>query len=129
MNRKLDAAIAEVLGHKTEQDINGFLGILTITREEGILTEYDWKPCPRYSTDGNAMLELDREMRKRGWQIDVLYCSNNVCPGITSFSCSYSRKNKYGKREFVHSGRVDNEPFARALAAYKALTGKEWEGE
>jgi len=104
MSRELDTALAEIL----DVDINH--------RSE-------------YSTCGIGMLELDRMMRKRGWQIDGLYCRNNVCPGITSFSCSYSRKNKYGEREFVHSDRVDNEPLARALAAYEALAGKKWEGE
>ena len=103
MSRKLDEAIAENLGI----DIN----------HAGVITPY-------YSTDGNAMLELDREMRqKRYWldkvsrieidefiQYQVVYWKYQDDPNVQAFNCA----------------EADTMPEAIALASYRALTGKEF---
>ena len=73
----------------------------------------------KYSTDGNAMLELDSEMREKGFEVSVSF--GNHC-GVNKWTAQYF---KIGSSWFV--ARAKTEPLARALAAYKALTGKEWE--
>ena len=94
MNGKLDTAIVRAVGYKTENI-----------------------DCPHYSTDGNAMLLLDKEMRARRWLVCITEYEEFVeveyatCPPM--------------KKRVVITG-LHTEPFARALAAYKALTGREW---
>jgi hypothetical protein len=72
---------------------------------------------PRCSEDGNAMLELDREMRGRGWRLELWYAdAENV------YVAHYEKPDG----DYVAEGKAETEPLARALAAYKALTGKGW---
>ena len=94
-NRKLDAAIANVLGWK--QGINVFY-------------------YPKYSTDGNAMLELDREMQARGFMLMVEVYNEG-------YSASYWICHA---KEWTGDYVSNNMPKAVARAAYEALTGKEW---
>ena len=107
MSRQLDAAIAEALGNIVKAEDGGYYGNSIKAYCEG---------TPDYSTDGNAMLEVDREMRERGWlactteyedfiEVEYVTSPRDKCVVVTG---SYT------------------EPLARALAAYKALTGKEW---
>jgi len=97
MSRKLDAAIAEALGKRIP-----------------------FPHAKHYSTDGNAMLELDREMRERGWIVEVAHHGVYVYAGYTG---------KYENKLKTFPATADTEPLARALAAYKALTGEDFEGE
>ena len=119
MSRKLDAAIAEALGYKAipglglcvfvkeYEDHRGLVADRWVQRNDGVL--------PHYSTDGNAMLELDAEMRARGWQLETAFWGNvhfaRFCHGQPQGSMC-----------------AEKLPKAVALAAYKALTGKEWAG-
>ena len=112
MSRKLDAAIAEALGYalKIYQEIE-----CIHWRED------DGTPqlagLPHYSTDGDAMLDLDEEMRARG-------CSLYVLRDIKGYVVMYWSREKDGY--LCGRGEADTMPLAVALAAYKALTGKEW---
>ena len=108
MSRKLDAAIAELLGYDVLKGDRPGLGNYWLFGD---------MPIPCYSTDGNAMLELDREMRERGY---LLRQSKNM---IFGWEASYGEAGSY--ELFKAIGEV--EPLTRALAAYKALTGKEWQ--
>ena len=103
MSRKLDAAIAEALGMNV-------LWSCGQPRAKGDVVPY-------YSIDGNAMLELDREMQERKyelalWHVDERYYAvYDLCgEGIEDVYDSIDREM----------------PKTVALAAYKALTGKEW---
>ena len=100
MSRQLDKAIAEALGWERHE------GLWQGPKKE---LEISW---PDYSTDGNAMLELDGEMRERGWDLAL---RNDV-----NYLAVYY-KDHPGQKAIAHT-----EPLARALAAYKALTGREW---
>ena len=107
MSRKLDAAIAEALGkHVIESK---YWPHYIINREDGLYH------VPYYSSDGNAMLELDREMRERGF---VLFMNRGPDGAVNAY---------YNKP--INTSINKNEPLARALAAYKALTGKEWQDD
>lgn len=114
MSRQLDVKLAEALGYevlKREELIGGYRGghvatiVLVMTSEAG-----QNSILPDYSTDGNAMLELDREMQKRGLSLRTW--------------------SAYGDCDAIYSGAVWSKsatmPEAVALAAYKALTGEEW---
>ena len=72
-----------------------------------------WEIVPFYHEDGNAMLELDKEMRERGWWLET-WSERNFC------CAAYDRGSTY------HKAAANTEPLARALAAYKALKGEEW---
>ena len=125
MSRKLDIAIAEALGKCVEWKLTCYsLRMLKYTDADGPFINPDpggahQCVCPHYSTDGNAMLELSREMRARGWLLRLYaymgYFSANFF-GVTE-DMRYIRNN----------AKADALPEAVALAAYKALTGgKEW---
>ena len=109
MNGKLDKAIAEALG----KTIYEWQRITNNTVEWG-------NDLPGYSTGGNAMLELDREMRERGWRLEVRRWSD---------SHDWVEANYYHEDCLKNYEQAHSEPLARALAAYKVLTGKRWEGE
>ena len=116
--RDLDIAIAKALGENVMAWINfpEREPVIILMGKEGHSTIS--KPIPHYSTDAFVMLELDKEMKKRGKELVVTRIwSGRACA-------------KYVDRETNTShGRVvaEFEILARALAAYKALTGKEWE--
>ncbi len=114
MSRKLDAAIAEALGNQVEwvggepkmrYKLNGAWWINYVLD---------------YSSCGNAMLELDAEMRARGWSLKVFVLQNGEAQAI------------YFKKDHAISfgvGYADTMPKAVALAAYHALTGKDWQDD
>ena len=103
MSRKLDAAIAEALGTK-------FVVAFRCPSGERIMG------CPLYSTDGNAMLELDREMREREFELRV---DNYGRVYATNY---YNLQTE----EWVGFVAENTMPLAVAKSAYKALKGKEW---
>jgi len=115
MSRQLDAALAEALGYYMET-----VGpeVMVVKHNSDSYLSSHSVPC--YSTDGNAMLELDREMRERGWVIDECFCTK-VVKEYQWYVCyqSFSEGMRF-------DGQANAEPLARALSAYKALTGKEW---
>ena len=118
MSRKLDVAIAEALGYEVKYcKLEGtyFETYCIIENNTPVL------PVSLYSREGNAMLALDREMRKRSrHELQLRYHP------LTGFTAVYI--NGSG----IHGagwGRSDTEPLARALAAYKVLTGENWDEE
>ena len=76
----------------------------------------DYMREPHYSTDAEAMLELDMEMRKRGWSIQITH----ILPE-NKYEASY--EGDY--RDVV--AVADTMQLAVSLAAYEALTEEEWE--
>jgi hypothetical protein len=124
MDRKLDAAIAEALGYEVEW------------RQRRMYDEDTWHdfPCqpgdkdsfpvivtdkgdqnlPHHSTDGNAMMELDREMRNKGYSLVLGRVNMN-----------YTALYQNGEKSEMAFG-VDAMPLAVALAAHYVLTGEEW---
>ena len=112
MSRQLDAAIAKSLGYEVRK--TGDEWRYRLPQFGNVDDVAIWHVVSYYSTDGNAMLELDSEMRERGHLIEMEYL-----------------KGKYIARYYyLHQisgvGKAETEPLARALAAYKALTGREW---
>jgi hypothetical protein len=110
MNRKLDAAIAEALGNQVEwvggepkmrYKLNGAWWINYVLD---------------YSSCGNAMLELDREMQARGFMLMVEVYNEG-------YSAAYWICHA---EEWTGDYVSDNMPKAVALAAYKALTEEGW---
>lgn len=115
MSRKLDAKLAEALGYELDVSISKYGWYYMVTGE--VCSVKTKSVVPLYSTDGNAMLELDREMRERGGDME------SVCY-MNEFMVQYWQRNRHA----TPSGRATagTMPEAVALAAYKALTGKEW---
>lgn len=122
MSRKLDAAIAEALGYEVRWERLPMLspsGILQSGKQiysDVPLTEGN-RFVAAYSTDGNAMLELDREMTERGWRLFDAECNLS---GDTYMAV-------YKKGCILISCVGDTLSLAVALAAYQALTRKEWQ--
>ena len=117
MSRKLDAAIAKALGKQVD--------VMRYTSTKGEMVEVYgiWNDIlPAYSTDGNAMLELDSAMRKK-------CCKRFMFADSDLFTITYIGAYTSIGSCFVRSSKATAEtmPKAVALAAYKALTGKEWE--
>jgi hypothetical protein len=109
MSREFDVAMGKALNYKVEYVVN-----------VGWVLEYPdgtRKTLPYFSTDGNAMLDLDREMRERGHLIEMEYLKGEY---IVRY---------YHLHQISGVGKANTEPLARALAAYKALTGKKWEDD
>ena len=151
MGRELDASLAEMLGYEVEwvEGIEGYAAgtgdIFTIKepaiREGGCIFYLDidndivLNSVSRYSTDGNAMLELDAEMEKQGYYLGVVnpHIINKSSGKVVVFAAVYLSLENLEKYRFEEDGvetqfgKTKNEPLARALAAYKALTGKEWQ--
>ena len=75
----------------------------------------DYMREPHYSTDAEAMLELDNKMYQMGWVMSLARTSTG------KYVAYYETTNK------AADGISNKEPLARALAAYKALTGEEWQ--
>lgn len=134
MSRKLDAAIAEALGYETFVDFQDWKskGMPHIAEWSEVVEypahwheDHETSVCAlNYSSDGNAMLELDQEMRERGWRLS-LNLVGEVGVGSDEYTVAH-----YSKGMEDCSGHANkaphSEPLARALAAYKALTGKDW---
>ena len=112
MSRELDATIAEALGYSLAESASE--PVMDRSKSE-FMSQLE--RVPYYSTDGNAMLELDKEMQEQGWQLQLRY---HPLTGFTAIYIGGSGIHGSGW------GRSDLEPLARALSAYKALTGKEW---
>jgi len=102
--RELDKAIAEALGYTYDRGL--------IREKFGV-----WKDLPNYSTDGDDMLELDKEMRERGWVTSIIF----GCWKDDQTCCVV-----HNNADTLVSVYADGEPMAKALAYYQALTGKEW---
>jgi len=137
MSRCLDAAIAEALGYEVQAKHRGH-ELIYLTPDKnwtdggciecgytgidcgytGYVGNEDGNEVPYFSESGTAMLELDAEMRARGWLLRLYaytgYFSANFF-GVTE-----------DMTEILHNAKADALPEAVALAAYKALTGKEW---
>ena len=123
LSRKLDAAIAEALGNRVVYSENDCDWLAWDGDSDS-----DWI-VPRYSTDGNAMFELDREMWKRGYELLMWFTGDKT---ERWYSVEYALMEKV--EEYVENNvtpdvacHEETEPLARAMAAYLALTGKEWE--
>lgn len=125
--RKLDAAIAEALG----REITWQRKVRTGKKVKQVYVYYACSPndkfaqlfyagtdteVPKYSTDGNAMLELIGEMRKRSMMLMVEFCNKG-------YSATFWDDNK---EEWTKDCIADTMPKTVALTAYEALTGKEW---
>jgi hypothetical protein len=114
VSRNLDVAIAEALGYQIyHENYQKDLWHYFKPEPDG---EYIGA-LPHYSKDGNAMLELDREMQARGFMLMVEVYNEG-------YSASYWICHA---KEWADDYVSDNMPKAVALAAYKALTGKEWQ--
>ncbi len=132
MSRRLDASVAEALGKKivwrwmewivgpdspgpgicsnyafreSEDYVEGATPVVLGEGGDAIVLEY--------SSDGNAMLELIGEMKEREWE-----------PSMEHHEKEFGFE--YFKNGWSVSGYAETLPLAVALAAYKALTGKEW---
>ena len=129
MSRKLDAAIAEALGKKVvwrkkkESYLGGSGYVDAQPNEEGArqfishgIVLGDIQP---YSTDGNAMLELDKEMRAREFVLELKFI--NYPESVIALYWQLPKS-----RQYENFSEANTEPLARALAAYRALTGEEW---
>jgi hypothetical protein len=122
MSRKLDAAIAEMLYDVRigKSSAGGDMWLIDRPLRHTYNTQGSkWMtyPLPHYSSDGNAMLELDREMRGRGWMLEIYFADAS-----DEYVVDYEKPNE----DIFYSGLADTMPKAVALAAYHALTGKEW---
>jgi len=119
MSRELDVAIARVLGFEVQERTHFFDGYAK--RDWMCIEDNGTHIVPSYSTDGNAMLKLDAEVRKRGWNL-FLWNENDIWYAV------YEEKGKEIEDEVEGvegiSGRII--PEAVAKAAYYALTGKGW---
>ena len=113
MSRKLDMAIAEALGRKVEFKDLGEYGTDLFYAD----VESSFAVVPRYHKDCNAMLELDREMQERKYELALWHVDERY----------YAVYDLYGEGiEDVYDS-IDREmPKTVTLAAYKALTGEEW---
>lgn len=125
MNRKLDAAIAGALEYEVKDWADRSINP-NFWMHDGDLR---WYKVPNYSSNGNAMLELDREMTERGYGLFLdryfirpPWDRNEVIYGAAYYpakSIKTDKTKQYAKTE----------PLARARAAHYALTGKEWQRE
>ena len=123
MNRKLDAAIAEALGHDVKKSKAGFYWLL----QDGQVGQGN--SVPFVSADGDAMLWLEEKMAGRGWWATVQrtgYLTHGKSK-ISRFRVLYAYIVPSEEPHQPVLVEADTEPLARALAAYKALTGKEWQ--
>ena len=126
--RKLDVAIAEGLGKKVvwrkkKESYLGGSGYVEAQPDEERARQYISHgivlgDVPLYSSDGNAMLELIKEMIGRYW-FPIMHPKQGAA--LVSF---YSVVVDPPRRGTEAAG--ETLPLAVALAAYKALTGKEW---
>ncbi|MCK9526079.1 MAG: hypothetical protein M0R49_09150 [Limnochordia bacterium] len=124
MSRKLDAAIAEMLGYEVFYSFRDWQnkGMPHIAKWVEYPAywhkKFELVTCvPYYSTDGNAMLELDREMRERGYCLTVYLTKKTHEDYVAAYE-------KDGKKMVVAITKAM--PEAVALVAYRALTGKDW---
>ena len=113
MSRKLDAAIAEVLGY----EVLNLRGNPYIANDSGYYGLDDL--VPHYSTDGNAMLELIRCAQKEDYCLMLEVYRKNTCTQFYKFVP--------GTGIVYYSGYCDEHPpKAVAKAFYQAKTGKGW---
>lgn len=114
VSRKLDAAIAEALGYEVR--LMGENSFYYNTNKDYWTHSGDriWHKVSAYSTDGNAMLKLDKEMQKRGYSLIAGRINDK-------YTALYQTENN---SKIVHS--INTMPESVAIAAYNVLTGKEW---
>jgi hypothetical protein len=108
----LNRAMAELLGYETREG-ESFM------RKCGEIY-----PLPEYNMDGNDMLELIEEMKKRGY---VTYISTHMFPDEPAgkATCEFFKPQDWNE-EGTQAVIADTIPEAVAKAAYRALTGKEY---
>jgi hypothetical protein len=132
MSRKLDAALAVALGREIEWKRK------VKTGGRRIKPTYTYYPCnstdkfaqlfyagtnaevPRFSRDGNDMLKLDAEMDERKWRLRLSREGGVVV-------AEYWKKVSSDYDIVEYKAIQLNIVIAVALAAYYALTGKEWQ--
>ena len=122
MKRELDTAIMEALGYEVKISKAGFYWLL----QDGQVGQGN--PVPFVSADGDAMLWLEEKMVARGWWATIHrigYLTHGESK-INRFCVFYAHANQPYQSVRAEG---ETEPLARALAAYKALTGKEWEAK
>ena len=137
MCRKLDAAIHKELGYKWDKNKCKICGwTLAKSAKKGCVEgNCSLRPKPHppaiervapfYSTDGNAMLELIGETRRRGWDLTV-WSEGDIYYAVFEKT---DRPDPYEQEDgdFVVRGiKADALPEAVARAWYKVRTGKEW---
>lgn len=122
MSRKLDAAIAGALGYEVEwwkpEDIR--FPELILRHADYYLKNTHKDIVPKYSTDSNAMLKLCEEMQKRGFVFYVGFYRG------ARFACQFFEKTEWVDVTKLKTSCASTMPRVVALAAYYALTGKEW---
>ena len=127
MSRKLDVAVAEVLGYKVVWVDEYLSEFMESTKHKVPVINYvgnnEYDYIPHYSTDGNDMLELVRELQERGFSVE-LYANNNNTDGM-AFCSLYDSSTE----EWSGLFRDVAMPKVLAKAFYKAKTGKEWEDD
>lgn len=130
MSRKLDAAIADAQGYEVVYAKTYERGEIRENRNMPGLKIYDdcRMGCPCYSSDAYAMLELDRAMKERGWALTI---KRERYPDSFNelYNVEYSRTYMdiyYEVNTETYEASANTLPLAVALAAYKALTGKDW---
>lgn len=127
MSRKLDAALAKALG----EDVRWYVCVGYGTQGDRYYIAEPHKPgakpylhtrsgsrlgdVPHYSTDGNDTLQLDKEMRERGFGVSISRHGEGEWK-----ACWWKESDPFGMCEATTMSR------ALALSAYRALTGKEW---
>ena len=116
MSRKLDAAIAEALGYEVFWVGDGRLDVPRYKSKK--CSSWPSRPVRHYSTDGyDVLILLEEEMWERGWRFKLH--SESPQEWVATIWRMEDQLEVYcevGKRL----------PKAVALAAYHALTGKEW---
>lgn len=114
MSRKLDAAIAVALGYEVR---GSEMGCIRYAEDRPV--EWVAEPLPHFCGGGDDMLRLDALMRARGWLLGFWWGTPKTC------CAGYKRQDD--DREYQATATAL--PEAVALAAYRALTGEEWEEE
>ena len=116
--RELDARIAEGLGYEVEvkrSHTSCYERYYRATKGIKVLLAH-------YSTDPAAMLELDEEMRKRG------YCKSVFIYDDGHKDVKYWNSNKPIEKRYGTARGKKTQQHLSCLAAHKALYGTEWEG-
>ena len=126
-SRKLDAAVAEVLGYEVKLK----------PRPSGryspcILYKGKWRRLPEYSKRGNYMLELEREAKRERLYLGIVI--ENDCVFAVFFDEIELRHDSMGEliSDAYFLGKMlkgKDMPEAVAKAFYKAKTGKEWQDD
>ena len=126
-SKQFSINIIKLLGYEIVKQATPF-GIFVYTpkkrwRRSCISCGYDGmfggNSIPNFMTDSYAMLVLDAELKLRGQELILTR-------GLNGTSAQYfDNKKRVSHGTYVANTEIE----ARALAAYKALKGKKWEGK